>query len=71
MADKIIVREAVTLEGIVYPPGWEIPLEVWLRVPVKERNMLLNTGKVEERDECASGSCCGSSSVARCSRYLL
>jgi hypothetical protein len=43
MAEKILVREALTLEEIVYPPGWEIPLEVWLRVPVRERNILLNT----------------------------
>jgi hypothetical protein len=28
MAEKILVREALTLEGIVYPPGWEIPLDV-------------------------------------------
>ena len=46
-ADKIIVREALTLEGIVYPPGWEIPPEVWRRLPKRERNTLLNLGKVE------------------------
>ena len=48
MAAKIIVREAVSLEGIVFPPGWEIPFEVWLRVPVRERNTFLNTAKVEQ-----------------------
>ena len=48
MAEKIIVREAVTLEGIVYPPGWKIPLDVWLRVPVRERNILLNTARVQQ-----------------------
>ena len=47
MAEKILVREAFTLEGIVYGPAWEIPLAVWLRVPVRERNTLLNTAKVE------------------------
>ena len=51
MAEKIIVCEAVTLEGIVYPPGWEIPLEVSLRVPKRQRNILLNTARVERRDE--------------------
>ncbi len=51
MAEKIVVREALTLEGIVYGPGWENPFEVWLRVPKRERNMLLNHGKVEERNE--------------------
>ena len=45
MAEKIVVREALTLEGIVYVPGWEIPFEVWMRLPVKERNMLLNTAR--------------------------
>ena len=50
MAEKIIVREALTLEGIVYGPGMEIPFEVWLRVPVRERNRLLNTARVEERE---------------------
>ena len=48
---EIVVRGALTLEGIVYPPGWEVPFEVWLRVPKKERNMLLNRAKVEERKE--------------------
>ena len=52
MAEKIIVREALTLEGIVYGPGWEIPFEVWLRLPIRKRNMLLNIGRVEEQEEC-------------------
>ncbi len=51
MAEKIIVREALALEGIVYPPGWEIPLDVWMRVPKRERNILMNTGKVMECEE--------------------
>jgi len=34
------------LEGIVYGPGREIPFEVWLRVPIRERSILLNTAKV-------------------------
>ena len=49
MADRIVVREAVTLEGIVYGPGMEIPPEVWLRLPERERNTLLNLGKVERQ----------------------
>jgi hypothetical protein len=40
MPEKIIVREALTLEGIVYTPGWDIPPEVWLRLPERERNAL-------------------------------
>jgi hypothetical protein len=51
MAEKIIVREALAVEQIVYPPGWKIPLAVWLRVPVRERNTLLNTARVERCNE--------------------
>ena len=51
MAARILVREALTLEGIVYGPAMEIPLEVWLRLAVKERNTLLKTAKVEQRNE--------------------
>ena len=51
MAEEYNVREALTLEGIVYGPAMEIPLEVWLRLPQKERNTLLNTAKVEQCDE--------------------
>ena len=29
----------------------EVPLEVRLRLPVRERNMLLNTTKVEQHEE--------------------
>jgi hypothetical protein len=29
----IVVREALTLHGIVYGPGMEIPAEAWLRLP--------------------------------------
>ena len=29
------------------PARREIPLDVWMRVPVRERNMRLNTAKVE------------------------
>ena len=47
MADRIVVREALTLEGIVYGPGWEIPPEVWRRLPEREQNTLLNLGKVQ------------------------
>ena len=49
MAEKILVREALTLEGIVYGPAMEIPMEVGLRAPVRQRNMLLNTAKVAWR----------------------
>jgi hypothetical protein len=45
------LRDFGTGEGIVYPPGWEIPLAVWLWLPVRERNTLLNTAKVEQCDE--------------------
>jgi hypothetical protein len=48
---EIVVRQALTLEGIVYGPAMEVPHEVWLRVPERERNKLLNTAKVEQRDE--------------------
>lgn len=51
MAEKTVVREALTLEGIIYGPGWESPLAVWLRLPVRERNKLLNTGKVQQYDD--------------------
>ena len=51
MAKKIIVREALALEEIVCPPGWEIPLAVWLRLPVRDHNTLLNTAKVEQCEE--------------------
>lgn len=51
MAENILVRETLTLEGIVYPPGGEIPSEVWLRLPVRERNTLLNTAKVQQGKE--------------------
>ncbi len=51
MAEKILVREALSLEGIVYPSGWEIPLTLWLRLPVRERNIILNTAKVEQSKE--------------------
>ena len=47
MTERIMVREALTLEGIVYGPGKELPPEVRLRVPERERNTLLNLGKVE------------------------
>ncbi len=47
MPEKIIVREAFALEGIIYGPGWEIPPEVWLRLLERERNTLLNVGMVE------------------------
>jgi len=45
--DPIAVRDALTLNGIIYGPGMEIPPEVWLRLPERERNALLNLGKVE------------------------
>lgn len=48
MAEKIIVREALTLEGIVYGPGWEVRFEVSLLVPVRERDTLLNAAKVQQ-----------------------
>ena len=48
---RIVVREALTLEGIVYGPDMEIPPEVWRRVPTREQNKLLNTAKVERHDE--------------------
>jgi hypothetical protein len=32
---------------MIYGPGMEIPTEVWLRLPKRERNRLLNLGKVE------------------------
>ncbi len=51
MPERILVREALTLEGIVYGPTMEIPLAVWLRLPVKERNWLENTGKVDVSPE--------------------
>jgi hypothetical protein len=38
------------LEGIVCAPDWVIPPEVWLRVPERERNRLLNSGRVERDD---------------------
>jgi len=44
---EIVVRQALTLEGIVYGPGSVIPLEVWQRVPKREQNRLLNLGKVQ------------------------
>ena len=47
MAEKVVVLEALTLEGIVYGPAMEIPQEVWLRVPEREQNRLLNLGKVQ------------------------
>jgi hypothetical protein len=50
MADKIIVRQALTLEGVVYPPGWEIPLAVWLRLPKRQRNRLLDLGMVRREE---------------------
>jgi hypothetical protein len=46
----IVVREALTLDGIVCRPGMEIPPEVWLRLAKREQNVLFNTAKVE-RDE--------------------
>ena len=48
---EIVVREALTLENIVYGPGSVIPLEVWLRLPERERNKLLNFGKVQWADD--------------------
>jgi hypothetical protein len=47
MALRIVVREAFTLERLVYAPGMEVPPEEWLRLPRRERNRLLNTAKVE------------------------
>jgi hypothetical protein len=47
--DRIVVRDALTLDGIVYGPGQEIPPAVWLRLPKRERNRLLNLGNVERR----------------------
>ncbi len=44
---EIVVRQALTLEGIVYGPGSVIPPEVWQRVSERERNRLLNFGKVQ------------------------
>jgi len=44
---EIVVRQALTLEGIVYGPGSAIPPEVWQRVPEREQNRLLNLGKVQ------------------------
>jgi hypothetical protein len=44
---RIVVREVLTLDLVVCGPGDEIPLEVWLQLPVQERNTLLNLGKVE------------------------
>jgi hypothetical protein len=32
---------------MIYGPGDEIPAEVWLRLRERERNALLNLGKVE------------------------
>jgi hypothetical protein len=46
----LIVLKALTFDGIVYGPGAEIPPHVCVRLPVRERNTLLNLGKVE-RDE--------------------
>jgi hypothetical protein len=47
MPERLILRQAVTLEGIVYGPGWEVPPEVWRRLPQRERNKLENLGKVK------------------------
>ena len=44
---EIIVLQALTLENIVYGPGMAIPQEVWLRVPKREQNKLLNLGKAQ------------------------
>jgi hypothetical protein len=44
---RIVVREAFTLEQLVYVPSMEVPPEEWLRLPQRERNRLLNTAKVE------------------------
>ncbi len=43
--DRIVVREALTLDGIIYGPGDEIPPEVWLRLPELERNTLIELGQ--------------------------
>ena len=51
MAEKIVVLEALTLEGIVYEPAMEVPNDVWLRLPARDGNKLLHTAKVERRDE--------------------
>ncbi len=51
MTEKIMVRESLAIGNIVYGPAMEIPLAEWLRLPVKERNMLLNKGRVEQREE--------------------
>jgi hypothetical protein len=48
--DRIVVREALTLDGIIYGLGMEIPPVVWLRLPERERNTLLNTGKVKRNE---------------------
>jgi hypothetical protein len=45
--DRIVVRETLTLEGMIDGPGTEIPPDVWLRLPKRERNTLLNLAKVE------------------------
>ena len=51
MAVRILGREALTLEGIVYGPSMEVPPEVWLRLPVSERNTLLNTATVQQQND--------------------
>jgi hypothetical protein len=38
MALRIVVRQAFTLERLVYVPNMEVPPEAWLRLPQRERN---------------------------------
>ena len=52
---EIVVRQALTLEGIAYGPGSAIPLEVWLRPPERERNKFLNLGKVKRVENRTTG----------------
>lgn len=45
-AARTVVREAITLEGLVHGPSIEVSAEEWLRLPERDRNRLLNTAKV-------------------------
>jgi len=48
MRPREVVTAAVTSGGFRSAlEGWQIQLELWLRLPKRERNRLENLGKVE------------------------
>jgi hypothetical protein len=42
----VIVLKVFSLEGLIYTPGQRVDPWAWLRLTDRERNTMINTGKV-------------------------